>query len=55
MKAVFIQCQQCNTNVMFTAQCSRRKVIFDEILFGLTTTVNRTMPCPLAIRTLCLA
>ena len=27
MKAVFVQCQQCNTNVMFTAQ-----VIFDEIL-----------------------
>jgi len=31
-EAVFIQCQQCNSGVMFTAQCSRRKVIFDEIL-----------------------
>ena len=31
-EAVFIQCQQCNSNVMFTAHSSRRKVVSDEIL-----------------------
>jgi len=57
MKTVFIL---CNINVMFTAQCSRRKVhgarlFLMKFCVGLTTTVNLTMPCPLEIRTLYLA
>jgi len=46
-----------NAKVMFTAQCSRRNVhgaksSLMKFCVGLITTINRTIPCPLAIRAL---
>jgi len=39
--------QQCNVH--------GAKLTLTKFCVGLTTAVNLTMPCPLAIRTLCLA